>query len=220
MDIFGKCDEYRLTRELRKAGLYTYYRSISSPQDPVVTMDTSLSDLNGGRGFQAGSIGFDCLVQFQAQGPNALGIIAPVETLLSRRGVLRYGEALLAIGAGDCISCPAASGKAHQIANPLDGMQNCLTRVGEGVREDPHLAEYVRMMVDALERIERTVGVGARHGDAIGDRQKVFEQRVEILARRDRENQFAASAREYRSRASWKSPRSMNASPAATCASQ
>ncbi len=48
------------------------------------------------------------------------------------------------------------AGIAHQIANPLDGMQNCLNRIGEGVRDDPQLAEYVRMMVDALRRIERT----------------------------------------------------------------
>ena len=39
MDVFLKCDEYQLTRELRKAGLYAYYRCISSPQDPVVTID-------------------------------------------------------------------------------------------------------------------------------------------------------------------------------------
>jgi 8-amino-7-oxononanoate synthase len=39
MDVFLKCDEYRLTRELRKNDLYAYYRTISSPQDPVVTID-------------------------------------------------------------------------------------------------------------------------------------------------------------------------------------
>ncbi len=39
MDIFDKCGEYTLTRELRANDIYAYYRSISSPQDPVVTMD-------------------------------------------------------------------------------------------------------------------------------------------------------------------------------------
>ncbi len=39
MDIFDKCDEYTLTRELRANDIYAYYRNISSPQDPVVTMD-------------------------------------------------------------------------------------------------------------------------------------------------------------------------------------
>jgi 8-amino-7-oxononanoate synthase len=39
MDIFEKCGEYTLTRELRSADIYTYFREISSPQEPVVTMD-------------------------------------------------------------------------------------------------------------------------------------------------------------------------------------
>ncbi|MGH0036235.1 MAG: aminotransferase class I/II-fold pyridoxal phosphate-dependent enzyme [Myxococcota bacterium] len=39
MDIFQKCDEYQLAREVRSAGLYPYYRMISSAQDPVVTID-------------------------------------------------------------------------------------------------------------------------------------------------------------------------------------
>jgi len=39
--------------------------------------------------------------------------------VLSGRGVLRYGEKLSEVGAGDCISCPAATGIAHQIANPF-----------------------------------------------------------------------------------------------------
>lgn len=39
MDIFDKCREYTLTRELRANDIYAYYRRISSPQDPVVTMD-------------------------------------------------------------------------------------------------------------------------------------------------------------------------------------
>ncbi len=48
------------------------------------------------------------------------------------------------------------AGIAHQIANPLDGVQNCLRRIGERVRDDPHLTEYVQLMGEALERIERT----------------------------------------------------------------
>jgi 8-amino-7-oxononanoate synthase len=38
VDIFEKCNEYTLTRELRANDLYAYFRSISSPQDPVVTI--------------------------------------------------------------------------------------------------------------------------------------------------------------------------------------
>jgi 8-amino-7-oxononanoate synthase len=39
VDIFDKCGEYTLTRELRANNLYAYFRSISSPQDPMVTID-------------------------------------------------------------------------------------------------------------------------------------------------------------------------------------
>ena len=40
--------------------------------------------------------------------------------VLSGRGVLRYGDALREVGPGDCITCPAASGIAHQLANPFE----------------------------------------------------------------------------------------------------
>ena len=39
MDILQKCADYTLHRELREADIYPYYRGISSPQDPVVTID-------------------------------------------------------------------------------------------------------------------------------------------------------------------------------------
>ena len=45
--------------------------------------------------------------------------------VLSGRGVLRYASGsdepddLREIGPGDCISCPAGNGRAHQIANPF-----------------------------------------------------------------------------------------------------
>ena len=38
VDVFQKCHEYRLPNEVRAAGVYPYYRKISSGQDPVVTM--------------------------------------------------------------------------------------------------------------------------------------------------------------------------------------
>jgi len=62
---------------------------------------------------------------------------------------LRQKEKLLGIG-------QLVAGIAHQIANPLDGLQNCVQRIGDRVKNDPHLAEYVQMMVEALGRIERT----------------------------------------------------------------
>ena len=39
MKIFKKCEDYQAARALRSEDLYTYYRRISSAQDPVVTMD-------------------------------------------------------------------------------------------------------------------------------------------------------------------------------------
>ena len=39
--------------------------------------------------------------------------------ILSGRGIFRYGEEVQEIRPGDCISCPAGSGVAHQLANPF-----------------------------------------------------------------------------------------------------
>jgi len=38
--------------------------------------------------------------------------------VLEGRGVLRYGDELTELRAGDCVSCPAGTQIAHQIANP------------------------------------------------------------------------------------------------------
>ena len=62
---------------------------------------------------------------------------------------IRQKEKMLGIG-------QLVAGIAHQIANPLDGVQNCLRRIGEGVRDDLHLTEYVQMMAEARDRSERT----------------------------------------------------------------
>jgi signal transduction histidine kinase len=62
---------------------------------------------------------------------------------------IRQKEKMLGIG-------QLVAGIAHQIANPLDGVQNCLRRIGERVKDDAHLTEYVQLMGEALDRIERT----------------------------------------------------------------
>jgi len=67
----------------------------------------------------------------------------------SAHAEIRQKEKLLGIG-------QLVAGIAHQIANPLDGLQNCLQRIGERLKDDPLLTDYVQMMVDALDRIERT----------------------------------------------------------------
>jgi len=62
---------------------------------------------------------------------------------------LRQKEKMLGIG-------QLVAGIGHQIANPLDGAQNCLRRIGDRVKDDASLMEYVHMMAEALDRIERT----------------------------------------------------------------
>jgi len=62
---------------------------------------------------------------------------------------IRQKEKMLGIG-------QLVAGIAHQIANPLDGVQNCLRLIGERVKDDARLTDYVQMMAEALTRIERT----------------------------------------------------------------
>ena len=62
---------------------------------------------------------------------------------------IRQKEKLLGIG-------HLVAGIAHQIANPLDGLQNCLERIGERVKDDSRATEYVHLMFEALKRIEHT----------------------------------------------------------------
>ena len=62
---------------------------------------------------------------------------------------IRQQEKMLGIG-------QLVAGIGHQIANPLDGVQNCLRRIGDHVKDDSRLTEYVEMMEEALERIEKT----------------------------------------------------------------
>ncbi|NLS91222.1 MAG: hypothetical protein GXX96_03440 [Planctomycetaceae bacterium] len=82
---------------------------------------------------------------------------------------MRQKEKMVGIG-------QLVAGIAHQISNPLDGMQNCLNRIGEGVRDNPQLAEYVRMMFDALERIERT----AKRVQSFAQPRGITLQRTEV----------------------------------------
>ncbi len=62
---------------------------------------------------------------------------------------LRQKEKMVGIG-------QLVAGIGHQIANPLDGVQNCLRRIGERVKGDARLTEYVQLMEEALDRIEKT----------------------------------------------------------------
>jgi len=65
------------------------------------------------------------------------------------QGVIRQKEKMLGIS-------QLVAGIAHQISNPLDGIANCLRTIGRSVKDDAHLTQYVQLMTEALERIERT----------------------------------------------------------------
>ena len=73
-----------------------------------------------------------------------------VHNYLTRvQGVIRQKEKMLGIS-------QLVAGIAHQISNPLDGIENCLRTIGRKVKDDAHLTQYVQLMSEALERIERT----------------------------------------------------------------
>lgn len=40
--------------------------------------------------------------------------------ILSGRGILRYGDDVREVRAGDCVSCPAGTKTAHQLGNPFE----------------------------------------------------------------------------------------------------
>jgi uncharacterized cupin superfamily protein len=73
--------------------------------------------------------------------------------VLSGRGVLRYGDGVREIGPGDCVSCPAGTGTAHQIANPF---QEDLVYLAIGPHEPNEVCTYPdsgKVMVRSLKRV-------------------------------------------------------------------
>ena len=51
-----------------------------------------------------------------------------------------------------------ASGVAHEINNPLDGLLNCILRIKRDPQNERQTKEYLGLMEEALRRIELTVG--------------------------------------------------------------
>ncbi len=93
--------------------------------------------------------------------------------VLSGRGVFRYGDdALREIGPGDCITCPAGTGKAHQIANPFE---EDLVYLAIGMNDANEVCTYPdsgKVLVRALKtvgRLEKT-----EYMDGEGSRPVVF----------------------------------------------
>jgi uncharacterized cupin superfamily protein len=73
--------------------------------------------------------------------------------ILSGRGVFRYGDSIREIRAGDCISCPAGTGVAHQLANPFD---TDLTYLAIGPHDPNEVCTYPdsgKVTVRSLKRV-------------------------------------------------------------------
>ena len=66
-------------------------------------------------------------------------------------GAIRRAEHLASLG-------KMAAGIAHEINNPLAGMQNCVRTLLKGPRGEAQRVEYLTMVRDGLGRIGRTVG--------------------------------------------------------------
>ena len=82
---------------------------------------------------------------------STLVITAYFTSSLSRYGErisekLRMNERILGVG-------QLVAGFAHQVSNPLDGLQNCLRLLGKEMGADPRRRELLRLMEDALDRI-------------------------------------------------------------------
>ncbi len=91
----------------------------------------------------------------------------------SGRGVLRYGDELTELKPGDCVSCPAGSGIAHQIANPYD---EDLVYLSIGFNDDHEVCVYPdtgKVMVRSLKTVGQLETKPYMDGEP--DRPKIFE---------------------------------------------
>lgn len=94
--------------------------------------------------------------------------------VLSGRGVLRYGDRpLRELRAGDCVSCPAGTGMAHQIANPYD---EDLVYLAIGAYDPDEVCTYP----DSGKVFVRSLGSAGRlektaYMDGEPDEPKIFE---------------------------------------------
>lgn len=76
--------------------------------------------------------------------------------VLKGRGVLRYGDEIIPLRAGDCVSCPAGTGVAHQIANPYE--EGDLVYLAIGAHDPDEVCVYPdseKVLVRSLEQLGR-----------------------------------------------------------------
>ena len=85
--------------------------------------------------------------------------------VLSGRGVLRYGDDVRTLRAGDCVSCPAGTQLAHQIANPFD---EDLVYLAIGAHEPNEVCVYPdtgKVMLRGLKRMGHFSDAASLDGD-------------------------------------------------------
>jgi uncharacterized cupin superfamily protein len=93
--------------------------------------------------------------------------------VLSGRGTLRYGDAVHELRAGDCVSCPAGSGVAHQLANTGD---EDLRYLSIGPRDPDEICTYPdsgKVMVRSLQAVGFLRKTGYMEGEPVEPR--IFE---------------------------------------------
>lgn len=110
----------------------------------------NLPSLGGAEGGGVTPEGIYLLVTFLAFA-SSLGITAFFATSLSRyvervQAKVRQQEKMLGIS-------KLVAGFAHQVNNPLDGLQNCLRQLGDHAGDHPYISESVRRMKAGLDRM-------------------------------------------------------------------
>ncbi|MFN3200950.1 MAG: cupin domain-containing protein [Bradymonadia bacterium] len=93
--------------------------------------------------------------------------------ILSGRGVLRYGDEIHPLRPGDCVSCPAGSGIAHQVGNPYDEDLIYLAIGGNDPDEVVQLPDSGKIMIRSLKAIGELTPRGRSEGEP--DWPRVFE---------------------------------------------
>ena len=94
--------------------------------------------------------------------------------VLSGRGVLRYGDELYDLRPGDCISLPAGTKVAHQIANPYD---EDFVYLGTGRNDPDEVCVYPdsgKVMVRGIGTVGVLTKTEYMHGESI-ERPKIFD---------------------------------------------
>lgn len=101
--------------------------------------------------------------------------------VLSGRGVLRYGDDVRELRAGDCVSCPAGTKVAHQIGNPFD---EDLVYLAAGPNDPNEVCVYPdsgKVMVRSLGRVGYLEKVDYMAGEP--DQPKIFDLAKSLVAK-------------------------------------